>query len=175
MRKEDQGDYFCVAENKVGNEDRRRANLIIEFPPVIHVNQSGLGQTRNYSVDLQCQIEAFPPPAIVWFKDGVALRNNESYSISHVATDDNSVEIISTLRVKKIEEHHYGDYICKAYNKLGVAEGKVNLFETTYPMPSPGAVAKTTATEADEDLSDFSDSLQILKQNDQQWRSTINK
>ncbi|GAB0096215.1 Lachesin [Sergentomyia squamirostris] len=135
VRKEDRGTYYCVADNQVSKGDRRNINLEVEFAPVITVPRPRLGQALQYDMDLECHIEAYPLPAIVWVKDDVHLSNNQHYSISHFATADEFTD--STLRVITIEKRQYGDYVCKAINKLGQAESKVHLFETVIPVCPP--------------------------------------
>lgn len=135
VRKEDRGTYYCVADNGVSKGDRRNINLEVEFAPVITVPRPRLGQALQYDMDLECHIEAYPLPAIVWIKDDVQLSNNQHYSISHFATADEFTD--STIRVITIEKRQYGDYICKAVNKLGQAEAKVHLFETVIPVCPP--------------------------------------
>lgn len=135
VRKEDRGTYYCVADNGVSKGDRRNVNLEVEFAPVIQAPRPRLGQALQYDMDLECHIEAYPPPAIIWVKDEVQLSNNQHYSISHFATADEYTD--STIRVITIEKRQYGDYICKAINKLGSAEAKINLFETVIPVCPP--------------------------------------
>lgn len=135
VKKEDRGTYYCVADNGVSKGDRRNVNLEVEFAPVITVPRPRLGQALQYDMDLECHIEAYPPPAIVWLKDDVQLSTNQHYSVSQFSTADEFTD--STLRVITIEKRQYGDYICKAVNKLGQAEAKVNLFETTIPVCPP--------------------------------------
>lgn len=135
VRKEDRGTYYCVADNGVSKGDRRNINLEVEFAPVISVPRPRLGQALQYDMDLECHIEAYPLPAIVWVKDEVQLSNNQHYSISHFATADEFTD--STIRVITIEKRQYGDYICKAVNKLGQAEARVHLFETVIPVCPP--------------------------------------
>uniref|UniRef100_A0A1A9W9P7 Ig-like domain-containing protein n=1 Tax=Glossina brevipalpis TaxID=37001 RepID=A0A1A9W9P7_9MUSC len=135
VKKEDRGTYYCVADNGVSKGDRRNVNLEVEFAPVITVPRPRLGQALQYDMDLECHIEAYPPPAIVWLKEDIQLSNNQHYSISHFATADEYSD--STLRVITIEKRQYGDYVCKAVNKLGHAEAKVNLFETSIPVCPP--------------------------------------
>ncbi|XP_037944745.1 lachesin-like [Teleopsis dalmanni] len=86
-------------------------------------------------MDLECHIEAYPPPAIIWLKDDVQLTNNQHNSISHFNTADEYTD--STLRILTVEKRQYGDYVCKAVNKLGQAEARVNLFETVIPVCPP--------------------------------------
>lgn len=135
VRKEDRGTYYCVADNGVSKGDRRNINLEVEFAPFISVPRPRLGQALQYDMDLECHIEAYPLPAIVWVKDEVQLSNNQHYSISHFATADEFTD--STIRVITIEKRQYGDYVCKAVNKLGQAEAKVHLFETVIPVCPP--------------------------------------
>lgn len=51
----------------------------VEFKPVVTVPRPRLGQALQYDMDLECHIEAYPPPAITWHKDGVQLSNNQHY------------------------------------------------------------------------------------------------
>nr|AAO24932.1 RH65858p [Drosophila melanogaster] len=107
----------------------------VEFAPVITVPRPRLGQALQYDMYLECHIEAYPPPAIVWTKDDIQLANNQHYSISHFATADEYTD--STLRVITVEKRQYGDYVCKATNRFGEAEARVNLFETIIPVCPP--------------------------------------
>lgn len=135
VRKEDRGTYYCVADNGVSKGDRRNINLEVEFSPVITIPRPRLGQALQYDMDLECHVEAYPPPAIIWVKDEIILSNNQHYSISHFATADEFTD--STLRVITIEKRQYGDYRCRAINKLGSDEAKANLFETVIPVCPP--------------------------------------
>ncbi|EAT38865.1 AAEL009295-PA [Aedes aegypti] len=135
VQKEDRGTYYCVADNGVSKGDRRNINLEVEFSPVISVPRPRLGQALQYDMDLECHVEAYPSPAIVWVKDDVQLSNNQHYGISLFATADEFTD--TTLRVITIEKRQYGEYYCRAINKLGQAEAKVELFETVIPVCPP--------------------------------------
>lgn len=141
VSKEDRGTYYCVADNGVSRGDRRNINLEVEFSPVIRATRRRMGQALQYDMDMECHIEAYPPPAIVWVKDDVILSNNQHYSISHFATADEFTD--STLRVITIEKRQYGDYKCRAINKLGEADAKIHLFETVIPVCPPACVSIT--------------------------------
>ncbi|CAG2055379.1 unnamed protein product [Timema podura] len=106
-------------------------------------------------MDLECHVEAYPPPAIVWIKDDVQLSNNQHYSISLFSTADEFVD--TTIRIITIEKRQYGKYICKAANKLGSDEAEVDLFESIIPVCPPacgqarydgGAAAQITTSMA---------------------------
>ena len=72
-------------------------------------------------MDLECQIEAYPPPAIEWYRDNILLNNNQHYRISHFPFDDEHTNTI--LRVITIEKKQYANYTCKATNIYGQKEG----------------------------------------------------
>lgn len=126
IQKDDRGTYYCIAENGVGRGARRNINVEVEFAPVITAPRPRLGQALQYDMDLECHVEAYPPPAIIWLKDDVQLSNNQHYSIAHFATADEYTD--TTIRVITIEKRQYGKYTCRAANKLGTAETTVELF-----------------------------------------------
>ncbi|XP_067213867.1 lachesin isoform X2 [Linepithema humile] len=131
IQKDDRGTYYCVAENGVGRGARRNINVEVEFKPVISAARPRLGQALQYDMDLECHVEAYPPPAIIWLKDGIQLSNNQHHTISHFATADEYTD--STLRVITIEKRQYGEYKCRAANKLGTDETTIELFEISTP------------------------------------------
>ncbi|CAG4949001.1 unnamed protein product [Parnassius apollo] len=135
VHKEDRGTYYCVAENGETKRALRKISLQVEFAPVVTVERPRLGQALQYDMYLECRVEAYPLPAISWFKDEAQLSNNQHYSISHFSTADEV--IYSTLRVLTIEKDQYGLFTCRAQNKLGYAEGQVELFETITPVCPP--------------------------------------
>nr|XP_049707346.1 lachesin isoform X1 [Helicoverpa armigera] len=135
VHKEDRGTYYCVAENGVGKGARRNINLEVEFAPVVTVPRPRLAQALQYDMDLECHVEAYPPPAITWLKDEIQLSNNQHYRISHFATADEFTD--TTIRVITIEKRQYGLFKCKAQNKLGTDEGQVELVESIIPVCPP--------------------------------------
>jgi len=135
VNKQDRGTYYCFADNGVGKGDRRNVNLEIEFSPVISVPRPKLGQALNYAMDLECHVEAYPPPQIIWVKDEFLLSNGKNYKISNFNTADEFTD--STLRIVSMQGKQFGDYKCKAVNKLGSDEGLINLYETSNPVCPP--------------------------------------
>ncbi|KAF7280562.1 septate junction protein lachesin [Rhynchophorus ferrugineus] len=135
IRKEDRGTYYCIAENGVGRVAKRNIAVEVEFAPVVTVSKPRLGQALQYDMDLECHVESYPPPAMRWEKDGITLSNNQHYEISDFATPDGFTD--TTLRVVTIEKRQYGQYTCKAANKLGTSEAQVELFESIIPVCPP--------------------------------------
>ena len=66
VTKEHRGTYYCVATNVVGQGARRNVDVEVEFAPVIRIPRKRLGQALQFDMDLECRIEAYPPPAIKW-------------------------------------------------------------------------------------------------------------
>merc|ERR1712223_230522 len=135
VTKEHRGTYYCVATNVVGQGARRNVDVEVEFAPVLSIPRKRLGQALQFDMDLECKIEAYPPPAIKWYRDTIPITNNQHYSISHFAFDDEYTNTI--LRVITIEKKQYANYSCKAINILGETEGHVVLFETVVPICPP--------------------------------------
>ncbi|XP_044738140.1 lachesin-like isoform X2 [Chrysoperla carnea] len=136
IRKEDGGTYYCVAENGVGRSAKRAIEVHVESAPEIIVSNSSLSQALQYDMHLQCHIIAYPPPAVVWLKDGQQLPyDGPHYRISHFSTEDNTLDTI--LRVMKIEKQHFGKYVCKATNNHGSSEATIELSESTNPVCPP--------------------------------------
>ena len=135
VTKQHRGTYYCVATNVVGQGARRNVDVEVNFKPTIKIPRKRLGQALQFDMDLECQIEAYPPPAIKWFRDNIPLTNNQHYQLSHFAFDDEYTNTI--LRVITIEKKQYANYTCKAINILGEAEGHVELFETVIPICPP--------------------------------------
>ncbi|KAG4068753.1 hypothetical protein HA402_002444 [Bradysia odoriphaga] len=127
VTKEDRGTYYCVAENVVG-KDKKNIDFEVEFAPIISIPRPKVAQAVDYDIELECNVIAFPAPAVLWYKDDVQLNNNDDYGISNTATVDEITN--SVLRVKTIQSHQYGNYYCKANNKVGHSEARINLFES---------------------------------------------
>lgn len=135
VHKEDRGTYYCFADNGVGKGDRRNINLEIEFSPVISTPRQRVSQALHYDMDLECHVEAYPPPQIVWTKDSNILLNSKNYKISNFNTADEFTD--STLRIITLNKRQLGDYVCTAVNKLGQQEAVINLQESKNPVCPP--------------------------------------
>jgi len=136
VTKDNRGTYYCVATNVVGQGARRNVDVEVEFAPVLKIPRKRLGQALQFDMDLECHIEAYPPPAIRWYDgEGRLIRNNQHFRISHFTFDDEYVNTM--LRVITIEKIQYANYTCEAENKLGEATGHVVLFETVVPICPP--------------------------------------
>lgn len=128
ITKDDRGTYYCVADNGVGRGSRRNIGIEVEFRPFVTIERPRYGQALQYDQILECHVEAFPSPSIVWIKDGIQLNDNQHYQISIYPTADEFTD--TTLRIITAEKRQYGFYTCKAINKLGSHEKVIEFFET---------------------------------------------
>ncbi|KAI1286821.1 Lachesin [Halotydeus destructor] len=135
VTKNDRGTYYCIADNGVGRGAKRNVGVEVEFAPEVRVGRPRYMQALHYNADLQCHVEAFPSPSIIWLKDGYQLNDNQNFKITEFPTSDEFTD--SILRIQRIEKRQYGDYVCKAINKLGSHQAQSELFETTNPICPP--------------------------------------
>lgn len=85
-----------------------------------------IGQKAGYEAELICKVTSYPPAAVSWLRDGKELNTNEHFEISYLGVTNE--ETISTLKLKSVADHHFGNYICKAKNNLGDEETTLELF-----------------------------------------------
>lgn len=135
VTKDDRGTYYCVADNGVSSGARRSVGVEIEFVPYVTAERPRYGQALQYTAILQCHVESFPSPSIEWYKDGLPLTDNQHYEISIFATSEEFSD--TSLKVNRIEKKQYGNYTCKATNKLGSDYKMIELFETVNVVCPP--------------------------------------
>ena len=133
VKKEDRGTYYCVADNGVGKPARRNVAVEVEFPPSVTVAHSEeLRQAFGYSVEMTCHVEAYPPPTITWVHDGIQLTSNKYFAVdSGFTTADDFTE--TSVRVKSLGRRELGVYECRAQNKLGQQERRINIVRSYEP------------------------------------------
>ncbi|CAI6373929.1 unnamed protein product [Macrosiphum euphorbiae] len=81
IRKEDRGSYTCIAANGYNKPSQRRIAIQVEFAPIITVPKRNLGQSLHNDMDISCNVEAYPSPAIIWINNNIQLSNNQHYRL----------------------------------------------------------------------------------------------
>lgn len=128
LRKEDAGTYYCNANNDVGPAVRKTFYLSVEFKPEIQVAKKRVGQALNFKAELECKVTAYPAPEISWMKNFTQVpENTQLYSVE---TSADGVTTTSKLSITPAERSQYGQYTCKAGNKLGEAKETIDFYET---------------------------------------------
>lgn len=126
IKKEDRGRYICEASNEIGEVASKSVLLEVSFGPIVTSKRPKTGQKSGYEADLICKVTSYPPAAISWVHHDKELNNNEHFEISYLGVTNE--ETISTLKLKNVAHHNFGEYICKAKNVFGSAETTLELF-----------------------------------------------
>jgi len=129
------GNYVCTASNDVGSPKERVLDLQVGFPPFIQVPRPRIPQAEYYEASLECQIKAYPAPAIRWKKDGESVVNDGNHKITHYAAEDELVT--TTLQIYSVYEKDYGKYTCEAGNRYGADSQEIDLYKSNIPICPP--------------------------------------
>ncbi|CAK6971319.1 hemicentin-1 [Scomber scombrus] len=142
-KKEDAGRYTCVATNEAG-ETLKHYEVKVYVPPQINKNDipgEGLAPKEvkikvNSTLTLECAAQAFPTPALQWYKDGQILRADD-----HVSITANG----RIIQIKHAQVSDTGRYTCVATNIAGEDEKD---FDVNIQVPPnfnrPGGVGDTS-------------------------------
>ncbi|XP_027145831.1 hemicentin-1 [Larimichthys crocea] len=144
-KEEDAGRYTCVATNEAG-EKLKHYEVKVYVPPQINKNDipgEGLAPKEvkikvNSTLTLECAAQAFPTPALEWYKDGQILRADD-----HVSITANG----RIVQIKHAQVSDTGRYTCVATNIAGEDEKD---FDVNIQVPPnfnrPGGVGDTTSS-----------------------------
>ncbi|XP_046382239.1 fasciclin-2 [Ischnura elegans] len=122
----DDGLYWCVAQNK-GGEDQRIGHVTVEFSPSFASSpMKQVWSWHNNPVNLTCLAESIPNATITWWLNGRNVENDQN-----MLKIGNGPE--STLTVTPYDQRYYGIYVCRATNVHGDAEHEIQLREAHRP------------------------------------------
>nr|XP_040233680.2 nephrin isoform X1 [Anopheles coluzzii]XP_049464367.1 nephrin isoform X1 [Anopheles coluzzii]XP_049464368.1 nephrin isoform X1 [Anopheles coluzzii] len=136
-RREDVGNFRCIADNRVANPTSRDVLLIVKFAPEIDKSPVMLRAAAGFGerARLPCRAQAAPRPKFYWSRSGQVLNVNQSakFYVEHKQIDALTYE--SILVVERVASNDYGLYECIARNELGNVKEKVRLDVTSPPDP----------------------------------------
>ncbi|XP_076093735.1 hemicentin-1-like isoform X1 [Mytilus galloprovincialis] len=140
---EDAGDYTCQASNPAGNATRHVSLAVQVKPKMRNQDPVELSVVVGQSVELPCDVEAYPPPRIMWQKGASILAEFPET----IQSSNSNYQIIdnSTLRMLKTDVSDSGIYICIARNNAGTAIGQVRLQISVPPKISSSRKVFTVA------------------------------
>lgn len=99
---------------------------IFSVPPEIRLPNKRIGQALRKETILECIVTAFPQEITIWTREGVQITNSFKYRVEIYAEEDHT--IILSLRIRDLDYRDFGDYTCKASNRLGQDEERMNLY-----------------------------------------------
>lgn len=131
----DRGNYYCIANNGVGAPDRRLVRIEVEFRPQIAIHRPKIAQKIGHATEMECSVQAYPAPAVFWYRHGSKLQSDSYYEISTTASSHETTT--SVLRFNVHYDDDFGDYYCNATNKLGNADARLYLYQPSMPVALP--------------------------------------
>jgi hypothetical protein len=109
VQESDAGAYHCVVTNRVGTANSVSATLVVQVPPIISVHPTNKIAFAWATVSFSAESKGVPAPAYRWFKNGAAIPNASSSSLSLV----------------NAQPSDNGEYFMLASNLVGVATSRV--------------------------------------------------
>ncbi|XP_055915269.1 peroxidasin [Eupeodes corollae] len=121
------GTYKCVASNAFGSVQAKARVEVKELPVFILAPQSKaikMGQ----SIELECDAEGNPLPAISWKFNGTAISSDNRITLDNENTE---------LTIKDAKDSDSGTYTCIAKNENGQSKSEAVIFvESDHSPPS---------------------------------------
>ncbi|XP_029178857.1 nephrin-like isoform X2 [Nylanderia fulva] len=133
---EDVGEYRCKVNNIIGNVTSDPILFITNFKPEMTNTPLTRKAAANKGINVQlfCKARGSPLPRFTWIFNGKTLLPNATenkYSITH--SDLSELYSETTLTVYKVKSHDYGNYECRAQNKMGQSVDEIHLDVTSPP------------------------------------------
>ncbi|XP_077283692.1 igLON family member 5-like [Arctopsyche grandis] len=114
------GHYECMAINGVGEPARASIQVIILHPPEVETITPWVHTDLTLRSQLECHVVASPPATIHWFHNQSPVISNNRI-VKHMKGDSN------LLLIKHVQAADLGLYTCKAENRIGMAEIRMQL------------------------------------------------
>ncbi|XP_077161595.1 roundabout homolog 4 isoform X2 [Paroedura picta] len=114
--KSDSGAYVCLATNPVGERESRAALVSVLEKPVFTRRPSDIVARLGSTVQFICGVHGDPMPTVQWHKEYGELPSGR-YGISQE----------NTLQIRHLTMSDAGEYICTAYNQVGIISAKASL------------------------------------------------
>ncbi|XP_076220630.1 lachesin isoform X2 [Nomia melanderi] len=134
------GAYFCIASNGVPPTVSKRIMLIVQFTPMISIQNQLVGAQEGQRMTLECNSEAYPKSINYWTRENNEIIKNGDKYIQSVS--DNTYKVHMNLTILRVAVSDYGTYKCISKNSLGETDGSIRL----YQIPTPTTQVRTTTT-----------------------------
>ena len=109
------GTYSCLARNGHGKEASKQVKVVVEYAPEMEVTEVFVHTKTGDKAEMVCLVYAYPPPTVIWSKDGQPLKSSGRIQIGKIGRRHS----VMGNDVRKVD---FGKYICKASNTLGSDE-----------------------------------------------------
>ncbi|XP_073259129.1 hemicentin-1-like [Porites lutea] len=112
IKRNNTGEYRCVANNSAGNATSDVAKLIVQYPPEFSEHPQNRTALEGLNVAFSCNASGNPTPKFSWTKNGSPINTTASARIS-LSAGNKQLNITSVNRVDS------GEYRCVADNSVG--------------------------------------------------------
>ncbi|XP_041081644.1 neural cell adhesion molecule 1-like [Polyodon spathula] len=129
VEKADEGQYTCIATNKI-NSSSDNVTLHVSVKPEVQLERSTEARPLA-GVSITCNATGDPVPTIHWVRKGNKLVSDSRTQISQ--KPDSNSSLSSTLTLQKVEPSDWGTYTCVATSPAG--EDRRNVLVQTDPPP----------------------------------------
>ncbi|XP_074539182.1 B-cell receptor CD22-like [Halichoeres trimaculatus] len=128
----DSGEYYCLAENKLGKSQSEFFSIKVKYAPkILSVSQYPSGEViEGRYVTLSCSSDGYPAPEFTWYK-----RNQHGH-----------LRKGSELVFRSIQSSDSGQYSCSAKNDMGTSTSGLTSIDVKY-APKPPSVSVSPSGE----------------------------
>ena len=114
---QDRGHYTCQFTNEVASADTTMLMKIEHSPQFMHKHNKvayDIGQTGY----INCLMQSYPKPIVDWSFNRNPVRDDKIFHETNV-TQLGEDMFQAVLKINKVLDTSYGDYVCKGTNKMG--------------------------------------------------------
>ena len=104
--------YSCLARNGHGKEASKQVKVIVEYAPEMEVTEVFVHTKTGDKAEMVCLVHAYPPPTVIWSKDGQPLKSSGRIQIGKIGSRH-------SVMVNDVRKVDFGKYTCEASNILG--------------------------------------------------------
>ncbi len=100
--------------------------------PAVHVQEKTKYGSINESIELSCHVASNPSSIINWYHETERVnvtRFNETVKIFELGYQEFGYSVSSKLTVFIDSKEVFGNYICHAYNNIGIKRKIITLVE----------------------------------------------
>ncbi|MGH0142774.1 UNVERIFIED_CONTAM: hypothetical protein FKN15_041496 [Acipenser sinensis] len=129
VTEKDEGDYLCVARNKMGDDYvLLKVNVMMKPAKIEYKQQTNKKVTYGGDLKVDCIASGLPDPDITWgLPDGTMVNSVMQSDDSGIRTKRYVVFNNGTLYFNEVGMREEGNYTCYAENRMGKDEMKVHV------------------------------------------------
>ncbi|CAG0895734.1 unnamed protein product [Darwinula stevensoni] len=112
------GQISCLADNGFGSPAQAARNILISRKPLLEAADMTLASEGD-SVTLECQVDAYPKPRLVWWRNDKPVIHGGKYDIQVRDSFENPGYYLMRLGISSVNASDNGEYRCFAENAFG--------------------------------------------------------